>query len=121
MQAELIVLRHGADERQRADAARAQAEQSQAEAHEHAWSGVRDRYRCTGGMVTGLVIRDGYANVEMGGLEALQGSQSYPAEVRGGRIYITDRQRGTVAWRIEGGGTALVPPSPFYARRCTKR
>jgi hypothetical protein len=96
-------------------------EEEAEEASRTVWASVTGRYRCTGGMVTGLVIRHGHAQIQMGGLEHLQGNQSYPARVRGDTLFITDAARGTVGWKVREGGKVLVPNSPIYAQRCTRK
>lgn len=117
LEGELAPLRQA----QQQAAEEAAEEAAEAEATEASWGRVTGRYRCRGGIITGLVVRHGHARFQMGGLEHLQGNQSYPARVRGDTLFITDRQRGTVGWRIRDGGATLVPNSPAYARRCTKR
>jgi hypothetical protein len=98
-----------------------QAESEAKAAKERAWSSVRGKYRCTGGVLTGMTVRDGYARFSMGGLEQFQGNPSYPAKVRGSRLYVTDAARGTAGFRIRQEGLVLVPDSPVYAKRCKKR
>jgi hypothetical protein len=98
-----------------------QAESEAKAAKERAWSSVRGKYRCTGGALTGRTVRDGYARFSMGGLEQLQGNPSYPAKVRGSRLYVTDAARGTAGFRIRQEGLVLIPDSPIYAKRCKKR
>jgi hypothetical protein len=101
--------------------AEAQQEAEEEDAARRTWASVTGRYRCMGGMVTGLMIRHGHAQIQMGGLEHLQGNQSYPARVRGDTLFITDAARGTVGWKVREGGKVLVPNSPIYAKRCIRR
>lgn len=85
------------------------------------WASVTGNYRCSGGFLTGITIRDGYARFKMPGLEgALLSGTSYKAELRGDSLYVTDPARGAAAFRVEDGGAALRPELTLYGKRCTK-
>lgn len=84
------------------------------------WASLRGKYKCAGGVLTGITITDGFARFAMGGLEAFTGNAAFPAEVRASNLYVTDPQRGAGVFRIEDGGKRLVPEAAIYAKRCVR-